>query len=182
MMKRLLISMLILFLITGCVSNPPALPTTDPCLALHTLGIPECRPPANLPEAQSTRPKVPTTHLRQEISLRFKAIGAMLEQEPMTQGDFLLATVAIYAYGTSSYEELKNWNLKDLLIRLEGITPEKNRPGLQKIRGWFEALEGLGPQYPFSEAEPADPQKVQAARDLFNQIEAEWQLFLEQVK
>lgn len=44
---------LILVLITvaaGCVSQPPAEPTLDRCLGLHTIGLPECSPPSSLPE------------------------------------------------------------------------------------------------------------------------------------
>ena len=49
MMKRLLISILILLVVAGCGSNPPAYPTVDSCLALHTIGLPECAPPSSLP-------------------------------------------------------------------------------------------------------------------------------------
>lgn len=49
MMKRLLISVFILLAIAGCATSPPAYPTTDPCLALHTIALPECAPPNYLP-------------------------------------------------------------------------------------------------------------------------------------
>ena len=49
MMKRLLIALLILFVVAGCGSNPPAYPTLDRCLALHTIGLPECAPPTYFP-------------------------------------------------------------------------------------------------------------------------------------
>jgi formylglycine-generating enzyme required for sulfatase activity len=53
-MKRLLISVLISLVIAGCGSRPPSIPTTDRCLALHTMGLPECRPPTSLPAAAPT--------------------------------------------------------------------------------------------------------------------------------
>lgn len=49
MMKRLFISIWILLVAAGCGSNPPAQPALDRCLALHTIGLPECAPPSSLP-------------------------------------------------------------------------------------------------------------------------------------
>lgn len=183
MTKYLLLSIFILCIIAGCEPGPPARPTPDPCLALHTLGLPECRPPTSyLPEAQPTGTEVPITLIQQEVSYRLQAIGALLEQEPLTQGNLYHATTAINAYNINISLEFQHWTLRTLLLSLEQATPEKNRSSLQKIRNGFEELGQLGPQNPFPETEPAAPQKVQAVRDLFNQIEAEWQFFLEQVK
>ena len=52
MMKRLLISVFVLMALAGCSSNPPAYPTIDRCLALHTMSLPECAPPNSLLETQ----------------------------------------------------------------------------------------------------------------------------------
>ena len=131
---------------------------------------------------QPTRTEVPITLIYQEVSSRLQAIGAWLEKEPLSQGDLYRVTTAINTYGMYISNGFSNWTLQTLLLSLERDTPEKNRSSLQKIRNWFEELGQFGPQNPFSESEPADPQKVQAARDLFNQIEAEWQLFLGQAK
>jgi hypothetical protein len=49
MMKRLLISIIILLVLVGCGSNSSAYPTLDVCLGLHTISIPECAPPSSLP-------------------------------------------------------------------------------------------------------------------------------------
>lgn len=49
MMKHLQFSVLILLALVGCTSNLPAYPTTDRCLALHTMSLPECAPPSSLP-------------------------------------------------------------------------------------------------------------------------------------
>ena len=46
---RFLISMFIFLALAGCGSNQPAYPTLDSCLALHTIGLPECAPPTYLP-------------------------------------------------------------------------------------------------------------------------------------
>jgi hypothetical protein len=48
MMKRLLSSLIIL-VVAGCGSNPPASPTLGSCLGLHTIGLPQCAPPSSLP-------------------------------------------------------------------------------------------------------------------------------------
>lgn len=45
MIKKLLLTALVLFAMTGCQPNPPPYPTTDPCLGLHTIGLPQCSPP-----------------------------------------------------------------------------------------------------------------------------------------
>jgi len=46
---RFLISLFILLALAGCGSNQPTYPTLDSCLGLHTIGLPECAPPASLP-------------------------------------------------------------------------------------------------------------------------------------
>jgi hypothetical protein len=55
-MRRLLIPVMILLLIAGCGSGAPERPRTDPCLALHTLGHPDCRPPTSVPVPTPTTP------------------------------------------------------------------------------------------------------------------------------
>jgi hypothetical protein len=49
-MKRFLLVFFILLLLVGCSPQTPALPTPDPCLALHSIGDPLCSPPSSLPE------------------------------------------------------------------------------------------------------------------------------------
>ena len=56
----LLILLYFSIVITGCgssFSSPPAYPTTDRCLGLHTQGLPECRPPAST--SSSPHPSLP---------------------------------------------------------------------------------------------------------------------------
>lgn len=55
-MKRLLILVLVSLVIPGCGPRAPARPSTDPCLALHTQGHPDCRPWTPVPGP------TPTTH------------------------------------------------------------------------------------------------------------------------
>lgn len=106
----------------------------------------------------------------------------MLDQEPMTKGVFYRATAAIGAHGVGISFEFKDWELRTLLFEIEQLTPEENQSYIQNIREWFEELERLGPQAPFSEAEPAEPQNLQLARAKFLQIEREWQNYLERSK
>ena len=55
MKKRFLFSILIFLLLAGCAPQPPAYPTPDRCLGLHTIGLPECSPPSSLPATLSPR-------------------------------------------------------------------------------------------------------------------------------
>ena len=60
-LKYWLITGSIFFIVLGCISGPPKPqhPTTDPCLALHTIGLPQCRPPADF-QASTVNPPGPT--------------------------------------------------------------------------------------------------------------------------
>lgn len=57
LVKGLLVFLFIALLITGCVPSTPERPSTDPCLGLHTMGHPDCRPPTG--PAVTNRPKAP---------------------------------------------------------------------------------------------------------------------------
>jgi hypothetical protein len=61
MLKRFLFATFILLLLVGCGPQTPALPTPDPCLALHTIGSPLCRPPTSLPVAAPPRAELSQT-------------------------------------------------------------------------------------------------------------------------
>lgn len=56
MKKRMTIYLLVLLMVGGCVASPPGYPTTDRCLGLHTVGLPECSPPTSLPESLPPKP------------------------------------------------------------------------------------------------------------------------------
>jgi hypothetical protein len=120
--------------------------------------------------------------MQKEISYRLQEIHSLLEQEPMTKGVFSRATGAIRAHGVGISYEFKDWELRTLLFEIEQITREENQSFIRNIRNWFEELERLEPEAPYSEDEPTDPQKVQSAREIFKQIESEWRLFVEQSK
>jgi hypothetical protein len=87
-MKRLLIFIFVLLAVTGCATSPPAYPTTDPCLALHTIGIPECAPPNSLPEAQPTHAKPPAATSMQTPSREISILVDDFSPQPY-QGEFV---------------------------------------------------------------------------------------------
>jgi hypothetical protein len=118
--------------------------------------------------------------MHREITFRLNEVRTFLENDPMTKSILHHATARIQAHGVGVSQEFKDWELRTLLFELEGITPQENQCHVQNMRDLFEELASLGPTAPFSEGEPADPQSVRSARDKFEEIEREWQIFLEQ--
>jgi len=117
-----------------------------------------------------------------EVNYRLHEIHTFLDQEPINKGAFYNATARSTAHGVGISIKYKDAELKTLLFELELRVPEEDRPDLQHIRVLFEELAELGPQAPFSDGDPADPQNVLLARETLGQIELEWTKFLEKLE
>jgi hypothetical protein len=113
--------------------------------------------------------------MHMEIDFRLREIRSFLDQEPMTKGNLANATRRSQARGVGISERYKDTQLRTLLFELELAAPEETQHCIQNTRNLFEALAQLAPEAPYSEGTPADPQKVQLARDQFAEIESEWQ-------
>jgi hypothetical protein len=178
MTKYFLITVLILLALRGCRSDSPQYPTTDPCLALHTIGLSQCSPPDYEAPTKIVLTAGYGKLMQEEITYRLKQIHLLLEQEPLTQGNLSKAIKAVSSQNSGIPEDYRDWELTMLFTELEPVTPVDDRVHINRIRDALFELEQLVPEASTSRND-ADPRQARKARQLLKRIDKEWKIILQ---